>query len=364
METLFIPHSDYLAHHGIKNQKWGQRRFQNYDGSLTTEGRRRYGVGESNQSRRERKQAEKAKAKAAKERAKANSKKKAEAQKTADQKQKRMEYLRDHPEKIYKYRKELTQDDVNDIMQKVKFDRSLQDIRKEEISRGMKKIDNIRQNADMALKWYQTGKNVYNTVAEVNNAFIDMGYNKNGKRMLKFGEKSDASLKELEKLLRTPDGVEKVYNDREKYSTDELNKAFKRRQIENLLKAQVEQNNKTADATAQNKNVQQQAKPKPAQDDDNDNDNDGNSNSSSGKAHGIRSQKMEKRSFYDKSVDEIVDEASKEFVDHLRRRENRNATSGQVVNKFLKDLIEQRRYEDAERYFPEEMEEFYRLINR
>ena len=77
METIFIPHSDYLAHHGIKNQKWGQRRFQNYDGSLTSEGRRRYGVGESNQSRRERKQAEKAKAKAAKERAKATSKKKA-----------------------------------------------------------------------------------------------------------------------------------------------------------------------------------------------------------------------------------------------------------------------------------------------
>ena len=58
METIFIPHSDYLAHHGIKNQKWGQRRFQNYDGSLTSEGRKRYGVGESNLSKREKKQAE------------------------------------------------------------------------------------------------------------------------------------------------------------------------------------------------------------------------------------------------------------------------------------------------------------------
>lgn len=33
----------YLAHHGIKGQKWGVRRFQNPDGSLTAEGRARYG---------------------------------------------------------------------------------------------------------------------------------------------------------------------------------------------------------------------------------------------------------------------------------------------------------------------------------
>lgn len=32
----------YLAHYGIPKQKWGVRRFQNYDGSLTPEGRVRY----------------------------------------------------------------------------------------------------------------------------------------------------------------------------------------------------------------------------------------------------------------------------------------------------------------------------------
>lgn len=38
---------DYLAHHGIKGQKWGVRRFQYTDGSLTSEGRRHYGYGNS-----------------------------------------------------------------------------------------------------------------------------------------------------------------------------------------------------------------------------------------------------------------------------------------------------------------------------
>lgn len=36
---------DVLYHHGIKGQKWGIRRFQNKDGSLTAAGRKRRGEG-------------------------------------------------------------------------------------------------------------------------------------------------------------------------------------------------------------------------------------------------------------------------------------------------------------------------------
>ena len=35
-----------LNHHGIKGQKWGRRRYQNQDGSLTPAGKQRYGDGE------------------------------------------------------------------------------------------------------------------------------------------------------------------------------------------------------------------------------------------------------------------------------------------------------------------------------
>lgn len=36
-------YSTYLVHFGIKGQKWGDRRYQNEDGTLTPEGKRRYG---------------------------------------------------------------------------------------------------------------------------------------------------------------------------------------------------------------------------------------------------------------------------------------------------------------------------------
>ena len=35
---------EYLAHHGTKGQRWGVRRFQNSDGSLTAAGKLRYSV--------------------------------------------------------------------------------------------------------------------------------------------------------------------------------------------------------------------------------------------------------------------------------------------------------------------------------
>lgn len=43
-DDLIEKGSNFLAHYGIKGQQWGQRRFQNEDGTLTEEGRRRYGL--------------------------------------------------------------------------------------------------------------------------------------------------------------------------------------------------------------------------------------------------------------------------------------------------------------------------------
>ena len=41
---------EYITNHGTKGQRWGIRRFQNYDGSITDAGKLRYSVGNGGRS--------------------------------------------------------------------------------------------------------------------------------------------------------------------------------------------------------------------------------------------------------------------------------------------------------------------------
>lgn len=51
--STYIYYGDTLYHHGVKGQKWGLRRYQNKDGSLTPEGREHYGYSSDNIAYRE-----------------------------------------------------------------------------------------------------------------------------------------------------------------------------------------------------------------------------------------------------------------------------------------------------------------------
>ena len=43
-DKVLVYETGILAHHGVKGQRWGVRRYQNDDGSLTDAGKKRYGI--------------------------------------------------------------------------------------------------------------------------------------------------------------------------------------------------------------------------------------------------------------------------------------------------------------------------------
>ena len=137
-------HENYLSHHGIKGQKWGVRQYQNTDGSLTPEGRKRYGIGPERGSR----EALKKKFREDKKNARAEKKAAKKAQSEEEKHDATMKYLRNHPTKVYKYRNQITEADAKKLVSQIQFDRQLKDIRDAEIQRGWNKVKSIADNTN------------------------------------------------------------------------------------------------------------------------------------------------------------------------------------------------------------------------
>lgn len=147
----YIYTQNELAHYGILGQKWGIRRFQNPDGTLTEAGKKRYGTVENLEAGRTKRQAEK------------YAKKKAEAVNSG------------RAENVQKFSKELTPEEAKKALERIKFDQDLAKLRQDEIVLGQKKLQNIIDVGGKIKAAGETVTSIYNITAAAYNAFSPDG---------------------------------------------------------------------------------------------------------------------------------------------------------------------------------------------
>ena len=174
----------YLAHHGIKGQRWGIRRYQNADGTLTKLGRRRLGIDKSRrqirkEAKEKRKQAE-------------------AAQKAADERAKLHEEMVRDPNKLYKYRNALSKEEIDSVMRDIEFNRKIKEIKKKDVDSALTTMQQVVDFSRKTSDLLGNAKSIYNLYAEAYNTF-----SKSGKKLTKIGEKKDDD--SWERVLRTTD---------------------------------------------------------------------------------------------------------------------------------------------------------------
>lgn len=144
MNQSDLESSNYLEHHGILGQKWGIRRFQNKDGSLTNAGRKRYGVDGSDSRIKFKTSFEKKKAKLAEKERKMtereeiqrrknalkerqeklkNSKKSESTKRNEDQQDRRKQQLDNERERNRRSVKDMTDDELRAVINRMKLEK-------------------------------------------------------------------------------------------------------------------------------------------------------------------------------------------------------------------------------------------------
>lgn len=173
--------NEYLAHHGIKNQRWGVKHGPPYPVVRGTGGKPK--VTNIVKSRLKG---------AIEKRKEARAEKKVE---NADQRHSRLrEEVVRSPKKITKYKKEFSRQELEDMIKEIQFNRKLEDIRFEEIKRGRERFESFKKSVGNIKDFATYSKDMYNLAADINNLLVDSGKS-NGAKWKKLGGDNNNSNK-------------------------------------------------------------------------------------------------------------------------------------------------------------------------
>lgn len=177
-----------LYHHGTKGMRWGIRRYQNKDGSLTPAGKKRYNK-EMEKLRAEEKtlknkaatqkklqklEDKRAKVDALKKGStsdEAEAKAKAEAHEQARQKA----VQSGSASELLKFKGELTSQEMQAAWSRIQWEQNMSSIAEKEVVTGKRRLGKFFDKVDNAVKYAGTAAKTWNTIANVYNAFNKKG---------------------------------------------------------------------------------------------------------------------------------------------------------------------------------------------
>ena len=164
--------SDELYHHGILGQKWGVRRYQNSDGSLTDAGRKRYGSLIKSVFTSYRKKRRLAKA-LKKRQATLDAKKEAAEKARAHEEEKRKAIESGDPVRISAFQNELSNEELRAATDRVRLTATLKAQKEDTIQTGLDKAESIMGKVTKVKNLAEQGIGAWNTAAKIHNSFVE-----------------------------------------------------------------------------------------------------------------------------------------------------------------------------------------------
>lgn len=231
-----------LQHHGTKGMRWGIRRFQNKDGSLTPAGKKRYGVIESIKERSTQKKKQKQREETLE---KARQTKKTKAEEAAEKKRVLESGTADE---VLKYKGQLSNKELADAYSRLNYERLISDLSSRDIQSGADKVSSLMSKAETVVGAAQKGLDTYNKAAKIVNAV-----SKADLPTFEGNKKTKATESALDKLVKsgTAEEITKQFG---KLSSQQLKEASSRFTYEDNIKkrADNEKANRESSKTATN----------------------------------------------------------------------------------------------------------------
>lgn len=213
-----------LQHHGTKGMKWGVRRYQNSDGSLTPAGKKRYGIVGTIKEHAAAKKKQKQRAAALE---KAREVKKTKAEEAAEKKR---VLESGTAEEVMRYKGRLSNKELSDAYSRLNYERLISDLSAKEIQAGSEQVESL---LDKAGRWANNGQkalDTWNKSAKIVNALT-----KADLPTFEGNKKSKEAESALERLVKSGN-AEQVEKHLGKFTAKQLQDVNTRFRNEDMIK--------------------------------------------------------------------------------------------------------------------------------